>query len=48
MTPLWYPGAEGAVSMRIVSAGFLEGAATYFKEGDVYNIVRNPVLAEQV
>ena len=47
MTPLCYSGAEDAVSMRIVSVGCLKGAATYFKEGDVYHIVRSPVLAEE-
>ena len=48
MTQFCYSGAEAAVSMRIVSAGFLEGAATHFKDGDVYHIVRNPVLAEEL
>ena len=48
MTPLCYSGAEDAVSKRIVSAGLLKGAATYFKQGDLYHIVRTPVLAEEL
>ena len=31
----------------VLSVECLKGAAVYFKEGDVYHIVRSPVLADE-